>query len=75
MLIIAYLPSIMPSNTKKLNEAREQRESDSEGEEREEKCPKCTRPVRERDYGLKCDNCHFWFHAGCAGIFTRTTTP
>ena len=28
----------------------------------------CNKPVRERDDGLSCDSCKFWFHTECRNV-------
>ena len=31
-------------------------------------CKKCVKKVKNTDNGISCENCEWWFHAGCGGV-------
>ena len=33
-----------------------------------EKCLRCKKSVKDKDAGLECDLCHYWFHIKCEGV-------
>ena len=33
-----------------------------------EKCLRCKKPVKDKEAGLECDLCHYWFHIKCEGM-------
>ena len=33
-----------------------------------EKCLRCKKPVKDKESGLECDLCHYWFHIKCEGV-------
>ncbi len=36
-----------------------------------EDCPVCGNPVSDEEKGIECDDCHSWWHAGCANLTVK----